>query len=116
MKVREAMTQNLECVGPNDRVMAAQDLLLNKHVESVPVLDHNAIAGSLCNKDISETAARMGTNALHLSVHDAMSTDPFTVFDSDEVDDARQQMDEHKRQSVTVINSKNRIVGVLQRH
>ena len=110
------MTQNRECVGPNDRAMAAQDLLQNNNVESVPVLDHNAISGSLCNKDISEAATRKGTNALHLSVRDAMNSDTFTVLDSDEVEEAKRRMDEHKRQSVTVVNRENHIVGVLRRH
>ena len=109
------MTQNQECVGPNDRVMAAQDLLLKSNLDSIPVLDHNSVTGSVCSKDIADTAAKRGTDALHLSVHDAMNKDPITVLDSDEVEDAERLMDKHKRESVTVIYRENRIVGVLKR-
>lgn len=122
LRVRDLMTSDVLVVGPDDPVTKIRDLMADKHIRHVPVVDDGQdLVGVVSDRDL--LARALGTDAnLPLSlqaelldadkVSDVMTWDVETVDVDEDVVTAAQVMLENKYGCLPVLEE-GKLAGIL---
>jgi CBS domain-containing membrane protein len=122
LRVRDLMTSNVLVVGPDDPVTKLRDLMADKHIRHVPVVeDGEDLVGVVSDRDL--LARALGTDTdLPLSlqdelldgdkVRDVMTWDPETVDVDEDLAMAAQVMLENKYGCLPVLEE-GKLAGIL---
>ena len=139
--VRDVMSTPVVTLRPDDKVEAAADLLAEKNVGSLPVVDDDGkLVGILRDDDLIASEARVHVPTFinflglgmafpgemkHLerelkkiagaTVRDIMQTDPPTVTPDATLEDVATIMHDRGVNSVPVVDSDNKVVGIVAR-
>lgn len=122
LQVRDLMTSNVLVVGPDDPVTKVRDLMADKHIRHVPVVDDaQDLVGVVSDRDLLARAFGTDTD-LPLSlqtelldadkVKDIMTWDVETVDVDEDVVTAAQVMLENKYGCLPVLEE-GRLAGIL---
>src|SRR4051812_22415751 len=140
-RVREVMASTVFTLKPDDKVEAAADVLAQKDVGSLPVVDDEGrLVGMLRDDDLIASEARVHVPTFinflglgmpfpgemkHLeqelkkiagaSVRDVMDTDPPTVGPDATLEDVATLMHERNVNSVPVVDVDGKVVGIVTR-
>lgn len=116
MKARDIMTQNPDFVTPDERLTRAAQIMRDRDVGSVPVLDSGdskRLEGVITDRDIAirHVADEHGNDCV---VEHHMSADALrTVAPDDDVDKVLETMKQSQVRRVPVVESGNRLVGII---
>jgi CBS domain-containing protein len=114
MKVREVMTQAAICCGPETNVGRAVELMWNRNVGMLPVVDSDGkLIGIVTDRDI---CIAMGTrNRLpgELTVGEIAIQKVFTCSPNDDIHEALHYMGDHQVRRLPVVNDQGVPQGVL---
>src|SRR5258706_6684442 len=139
--VRDVMSTPVVTLRPDDKVEPAADLLAEKNVGSLPVVDDDGkLVGILRDDDLIASEARVHVPTFinflglgmafpgemkHLerelkkiagaTVRDIMQTDPPTVTPDATLEDVATIMHDGGVNSVPVVDSDNKVVGIVAR-
>jgi CBS domain-containing protein len=140
-KVRDVMTTPVVTLRPDEKVEHAADVLAEKNVGALPVVDENGrLLGILRDDDLIASEARVHVPTFinflglgmafpgemkHLekelkkiagaTVGDVMQTDPPTVSPDDTLEDVATLMHDRGVNSVPVVDHDNKVVGIVAR-
>jgi CBS domain-containing protein len=140
-KVRDVMTTPVVTLGPDQKVEHAADVLAEKNIGALPVVDENGrLLGMLRDDDLIASEARVHVPTFinflglgmafpgemkHLeqelkkiagaTVADVMLTDPPTVGPDDTLEDVATLMHDRGVNSVPVVDADNKVVGIVAR-
>ncbi|MDQ1478946.1 MAG: hypothetical protein QOE62_4175 [Actinomycetota bacterium] len=140
-KVRDVMTTPVVTLRPDEKVEHAADVLAEKNVGALPVVDENGrLLGILRDDDLIASEARVHVPTFinflglgmafpgemkHLerelkkiagaTVGDVMQTDPPTVRPDDTLEDVATLMHDRGVNSVPVVDADNKVVGIVAR-
>ncbi len=142
MTVRDIMTASPISVRPDTHLMNAANILVAKDFRGVPVADEfGKVRGILTEYDliIKGSSLHLPTfiklmkemdmyrhdaslisdemkQLMEMKVQDAMNAEPFTVLDTASVDDVAKIFSEHhKINPLLVVDTQNKLVGVVSR-
>jgi CBS domain-containing protein len=114
MKVKEAMTQAAVCCGPETNIGGAVELMWNRNVGMLPVVDNEGkLIGVVTDRDI---CIAMGTRNLlpgQLSVGEVAISKVFTCKPDDDVHEALHVMGNQHIRRLPVVNEKGIPQGIL---
>jgi CBS domain-containing protein len=114
MKVKEVMTQSAVCCGPETNVGRAAELMWNRNVGMLPVVDNDGkLIGVLTDRDI---CIAMGTrNRLpgELTVGEIAIREIFTCKPNEDIHEALYEMGNHQVRRLPVVNDQGVPQGVL---
>ena len=113
MKVREAMTREVEIIDPNAAVGDAARRMRDDNVGALPVGENDRLIGIVTDRDIVVRGVaenRLGGNA---AVRDVMSKHVYYCFDDDDLEQAAKIMAEHQVRRLPVLNRNKRLVGIV---
>ena len=119
--VREFMSQPVITIGPKVKITEAHQLMKDKRVRRLPVVDQDRLIGILTLLDASEArpphAESVPPTALHIAitlmkVEDVMTRNPVTIPPSATILDAARLMARHKVSGLPVIEH-DQLVGLL---
>lgn len=113
MKVHEVMQRDSQCVGPNDSLGAAAELMKRYHVRAVPVLDHAQPTGVVTEDTVETRTSELQRDPLLLRVREAMVECTAFVTEDDELDDAVRTMQANDAEQMPVLDRGHRLVGLL---
>ena len=118
MECRELMTKNPITVGPDATVSDVMDLMMEKDIRHVPVVDKDKLVGMISDRDvrqISWTAIVDGGAArLSVPVTSLMSGDPMSVGEESGASEVIDVMLEQKVGAVPVVDEADgRLVGIV---
>ena len=113
MKVHDVMQRDSECVGPNDSLGAAAELMRRFQIRAVPVLDHARIAGVLTEHELENCRSEHQRDPLLLRVREAMVECTGFVLEDDEIDDAVRTMKVNGAKEIAVFDQNYHLVGLL---
>lgn len=113
MKIREIMTPDAQCVGPEDTLVDAASLMRQLDVGVLPVCAGEDVIGMLTDRDIAIRAVADARDPATTKVREVMSPGTLSVFDDQEVDEAIQLMEQHQIRRAPVMNRENRLVGII---
>src|SRR5690242_2022236 len=96
MWIRDIMTRDVECVGPDDTLQEAALKMKELDVGPMPVCDHDRIAGMLTDRDITIRAVAEGRDPRSTRVRDVMTRDVVACCEDDAVEEAARLMQERQ--------------------
>lgn len=114
MRVREVMTEGVECVRPRDSIAHAAERMRQLNVGSMPVCgEDNQLTGIITDRDITIRATADGCDPRNTCVCDVMTHDIVYGFDDEDVVDAAQLMEQQQIRRLPIMDRDKRLVGIL---
>jgi len=113
MLLKEIMTPNPQCVGPEDSLQDAARKMRDLDVGPMLVCDHDRLAGVLTDRDIVVAAVAEGKDPRTTHVREAMSAGVICGFEDQDVEEAARTMREKQIRRLPILNHEKRLVGIV---
>lgn len=122
MLVKDYMSKNLVTISKGTKIFDAVELMNQKRIHRIPVIEDNAIIGLITEGTIQEA---MPSKATSLSVYEAnyllnktkvedvMIREVETILDNCLLEEAIFKMRQHKVNVLPVLNEKKELVGII---
>jgi CBS domain-containing protein len=110
------MTKDPVCCLPNDMVAKVAELMKTKDVGSVPIIENEQtlkLVGIVTDRDLALKIVAEGREAKSTKAEDVMTRGVVTCRADDNLQTALAAMSEHQLRRIPVIDSNNRIVGII---
>jgi CBS domain-containing protein len=115
-KCGDVMTREPACCEPGDSVQRAAQLMKTEDVGSLPIVESRTtlrLVGIITDRDIVVKAVAEGRPAQTASVRDAMTQNPVTVREDDDVNRALSAMADRKVRRIPVVDADGRLCGII---
>jgi CBS domain-containing protein len=112
MKVREIMTSNVECLGPESSLKEIAQEMKSLDVGFIPICENDRLVGTVTDRDIVIRAIADG-NDVNTKVRDIMSRDIIYAFEDDDVKTVAEKMREQDVRRILILDNNKRLVGVV---
>ena len=99
-------------IGPEEPVLAAIQLMADKHIGALPVLRENELIGIVSERDYARKVILMGRSSSDTPVWEIMSSPVKTVSADEAVHRCMEIMTEHRIRHLPVME-KNRLIGMI---
>ena len=116
MKCNEVMTKNPVCCLPNDNVVKAAQLMKRLNVGPIPIIDSEEtkkLVGFLTDRDLALKIVAEGRDPKSTKVEEVMTRNVVTCQMDDDLQKAMDVMAEHQLRRIPVVDSGNRIIGII---
>jgi CBS domain-containing protein len=113
MRVKDVMTRNAKCIGPQASIADAAKLMRRLDIGCVPVGAEGQIVGMLTDRDITCRATAAGKSPKNTAVSAVMSKGVVTCHDTDTVKSAARLMEKKQIRRLPVLDSRKRLVGIV---
>ncbi|MDO8542576.1 MAG: CBS domain-containing protein [Opitutaceae bacterium] len=113
MKIREIMTPDVQCVGPDENLVDAAGLMRQLDVGVLPVCEGDQVVGMLTDRDIAIRAVAAGCDPNTTPVSEIMTPGVVCVYDDQDLSDAVRVMENHQIRRAAVMSHDQRLVGIL---
>ena len=114
MKIKEVMTPNATAIWLTESLVDAAKLMWDNDCGILPIIkDGRKVVGIITDRDICMAMAMRDTNPSSVSVEEVMSGQVYAVNPEDDVDQALQEMQEHKIRRLPVVNREGELEGIL---
>ena len=111
---RDIMTRDPVCVGPDDSVQTAAQLMKSNHVGPIPVIDRDGkLVGIVTDRDLAIKVVAEDRTPRDTKIADVMSRDPFTCGPNDDVEQVIQTMEEHQVRRIPIVDEECCLVGIV---
>jgi CBS domain-containing protein len=100
-------------VPPDASVYSAIELMADKHVGALLVVDNGHLAGVISERDYARKVILEGRASKDTFVREIMTPSPITVSCETTVDEAMRTMTDNRIRHLPVVNSQGEIAGVL---
>jgi len=115
-KCAEVMTQEPVCCEAGDSIARAAQLMKSEDVGAVPVVESKSgrqLVGIITDRDIVVKVIAEGRDIEGASVRDAMTQNPVTVREEDDVNRALSAMADRKVRRIPVVDGKGSLRGII---
>ena len=112
MKVREAMTQDVRLVKPDQAISEAARLMAELDIGALPVEENDRLVGMITDRDIAVRAVALGRGP-DTPVADVMSREVKYCFEDQSIDEVTQNMGELRIRRLPVLTRDKRLIGIL---
>ena len=112
MKVREAMTQDVRLVNPDQPISEAARLMAELDIGALPVQENDRLVGMITDRDIAVRAVANGRGP-DTKVADVMSREVKYCFEDQSIDEVTQNMGELRIRRLPVLTRDKRLIGIL---
>ncbi len=122
--VEEIMTRNVIKVKPDDNLSYVVQLLSEKNISGLPVVEGNKFVGVISESDIikiigSKSLLELDTLGLkklkYIKVSEAMNKRPIAIYEKAKVSKAADLMNKYDISRLPVINESGELVGIVTR-
>jgi CBS domain-containing protein len=115
-KCSEVMTREPVCCEPGDPISKAAEVMKREDVGSVPVVDSRSagrLVGIVTDRDIVVKVLADGRSVEHSTVREAMTPNPASCRDDDDVSRAVSLMEERQVRRMPVVGADGRLAGII---
>jgi len=112
----EVMTREPACCEPGDTIQHAAQLMKTEDVGSLPVVQsqtNRTLVGIVTDRDVVVKVVADGRSLQSASVRDAMTQNPVTVRDDEDVNRALSAMADRKVRRIPVVDAEGRLCGII---
>ena len=116
MKCNEVMTNDPVCCLPADSVAKAAELMKNENIGSIPVIENEQsqkLVGIVTDRDLALKIVAEALDAKATTVEMVMTRKVVTCQVDDDLQRALNAMAEHQLRRIPVVDSDNKIVGII---
>ena len=115
-KCSEVMTRDPVCCEPGDAITFVAQIMKQEDVGSVPVVESREsrnLVGIVTDRDLVVKVLAAGGAIDAATVRDAMTTNPETCSENDDVDTAVRKMADRQVRRMPVVDANGRLVGII---
>lgn len=112
MKVREAMTRDVQLVKPDQPISEAAKLMAKLDIGALPVEESDRLVGMITDRDIAVRAVALGRGP-DTPVSEVMSREIKYCYEDQSIDEVTQNMGELRIRRLPVLTRDKRLVGIL---
>lgn len=115
-KCNEVMTKDPVCCLPNDLVAKAAKLMKSENIGSIPVIENEQtkqLVGIVTDRDLTLKIVAEGRDAKSTKVEAVMTHKVVTCRADDDLQKALDAMSEHQLRRIPVVDSDNKIMGII---
>ena len=115
-KCLDVMTRDPVCCEPADPVTRAAEMMRQHDVGSLPVVDsHDSrrLVGIVTDRDLVTKVVAGNRNVASATVRDAMTTEPASCRETDEVERAVSLMADRQVRRMPVVDESGRLSGII---
>jgi len=115
-KCREVMTPDPVCCEPDDAVTRIAALMKTEDVGSVPVVESQSsrrLVGIVTDRDIVTKVVAGGVAIDRATARDAMTSNPASCSEDDEVGQAMKLMAQRQIRRMPVVDAQGRVAGII---
>ncbi|MGA9770945.1 MAG: CBS domain-containing protein [Blastocatellia bacterium] len=114
LRCRDIMTRNVTTCRSDASVTQVAQIMRDEDIGAVPVIGNDGkLEGIITDRDIIVSGLNSDKNDAELRAEDCMSTDLFTANQNDRIVDVINEMGDHKVRRVPVVDSRDRLVGIV---
>ena len=114
MKVKEVMTPHATAIWLTESLADAAKLMWENDCGVLPIIkDGQKVVGMITDRDICMATAMRDRNPSGISVEEVMTRRVYAVNPEDNIDQALQQMQEHRIRRLPVLNPEGELEGML---
>jgi len=113
MKVREIMTSNVECLGPEITLKEVAQEMKSLDVGFMPICENDRLVGTVTDRDIVIRAVADGLDVNTCRARETMSRDVVYAFEDDDVKTVAEKMREKDVRRILILDRGKRLVGVV---
>ncbi len=113
MKVKDVMTQKVECVRPDATLQEAATKMKSFDVGPIPVCEGDRVMGIVTDRDIVVRGVADGRDPRTTPVQEIMTRDLVVAREDDDVKDAARLMKEHQVRRIIVLTRDGRLAGIV---
>jgi len=112
MRVKDAMTTDVELASPTQTIRQAALLMGKADCGALPVADKDSLVGMITDRDIAvrAVAAGKGPNTL---VKEIMSAEVLYCFEDQTLEEVADNLGDQQLRRLPVMNREKRLVGIL---
>ena len=111
-QVRDLMVSNVVMIEPSTSVVDAAKRMIQEEKGPLPIVEGDRPVAMVTDRDIVAHVVAEGRDPSSTTVDDIASHDLVTVGPDQDVDEARQLMDQHHLDRVLVVEG-DRLVGII---
>ena len=112
MKVREAMSPEVQLCTPDDMLKDAAEAMAALGVGLLPVTDNERLVGMISDRDIAIRGVALGRGP-DSRVGDVMTTEVKYCYDDQELDEVTGNMGDIQVRRLPVLDRDKRLVGII---
>ena len=115
-KCREVMTKDPACCEPGDSIRAVATVMKQEDVGSVPVVAAKSsmqLVGIVTDRDLVVKIVAGGRAVEQAAVKDAMTSNPASCREDDDVDQALKLMKERQVRRMPIVDGSGRLTGII---
>lgn len=116
LKCSVVMTGNPKCCLPSDTVSTAAKMMRDENVGSIPVVEDQQsknLIGIITDRDLALQVVANVCDSSSTKVADVMTRQVVTCRADDDLQVAMDAMSSHQLRRIPVVDSSNRIVGII---
>jgi CBS domain-containing protein len=113
MKIKDAMTKNVQYVAPNTPVSEIAKLMKERECGSIPVGENDKLVGMVTDRDIVVRCIASGADPMSSTAEQCMSPGVLYCYDSDNVEDILENMGNQAVKRLPVVNKDKNLVGIV---
>lgn len=114
MQVRELMTADPTCCGPDTSLQEVAKKMADEDCGCLPVVDQDMKpVGTITDRDITCRAVARGQNPLDLTAADCMSSPVISVSEDADLDDCCRLMEENQLRRLLVVDGSGSCCGIV---
>jgi len=112
MKVKDAMTTEVQLANPDQTIREAAQMMIEIDAGALPVARNDRLVGVITDRDIAVRAVAAGKSP-DTKVSEIMSGEVLYCFDDEDLSHVSRNMSDMKVRRLPVLNRDKRLVGVL---
>ena len=112
LNVGDVMTRGVICVGKEDSVKSAAEVMKKNDISSVIVVHKGEGVGIVTERDITSKVVAEGKNPSTVKISEVMTSPLITISPSEDVDEAARIMRDNNIRRL-IIKDNGRIIGVI---
>jgi CBS domain-containing protein len=115
-KCRDVMTREPICCEPADSVLTAAEMMRHHNVGSLPVVDSREsrrLVGIVTDRDLVTKVVAGNRNLESATVQDAMTPNPASCTENDDVERAMSLMADRQVRRMPVVDESGRLSGII---
>lgn len=113
MEIKELMTRDPKCIGPDGSIAQAARQMKNGGIGYLPVCDAGRLLGVMTDRDIVVRAVAENLDSAKTAARAVMTADPVWCYDYEKLEEAVQLMEGWRIRRVPVLDIDHKLVGVL---
>jgi CBS domain-containing protein len=115
-KCNEVMTKQPVCCLPDDLATEAAELMKNKHVGSIPIIEDQQsrrLVGIITDRDLAIRIVSEGLDGKSTKLATIMTRNAVTCKAEDDLQKAVDMMSKHQLRRIPVVDDDNKVLGII---